>query len=244
MRENDQSALLVALACPFGEKNLDRISKRRFIRSSRGHRSDDVPVVAEQRYVAENVLPILRTHPDQVLAVASGLLSPPGCRAVEISDVRHQLSPLAGQQVHHIHPFPGSFQQGGHGRQEVHMCVGCNPSPVPPWQHSLYLDFNDLSFPGDEQDFSHGSNLVALRYLEIDHSDWQIHPRLSGNIGTGVCTGVDEVGAVVLKPRRVPDTVTVHRRQILAGGPMDVQLHRYRCLASLLHHPHGYSLVR
>ena len=49
--------------------------------------------------MAQHVLAVLGAHAHQVLAVAARLERAPCRPPVEITDIRHELSPLAGQQV-------------------------------------------------------------------------------------------------------------------------------------------------
>ena len=98
------------------------------------------PAVAQQRDVPQHVLAVLGADAHQVLAVAAGLARAPGGLAVEVADVGHQLAPLAGQQVDHVDALGRAFQQGRHGREEVHVRVGGDPALLAPGQHLLDLD--------------------------------------------------------------------------------------------------------
>ena len=71
-------------------------------------------------------------------------LRAPGGLAVEIAHVGHQLAPLAGQQVDDVHALGRAFQQGRHGREEVHVGVGGDPALLAPGQDLLDLDHDLL----------------------------------------------------------------------------------------------------
>jgi len=228
VRQDHQATLLMTLARPLGEQDFDGVAEGRFIGAAGGHRGDDAPFVAKERDVAQHMLAVLGAHAHQVLAVAAGL-----------AHIGHQLAPLAGQQVHHVHALGRALQQGGHWREKVHVRIRGNPAALTPGQHALQFQSDLFRICPDLDHPPQGTNLEPTGDLQIRAPERQVQHRLPGYIGAIVLAAVDKVHRIVLEPAHIGYAVPVYRRQILSRAAMHVEFDRHGRLAARLDHAQG-----
>src|SRR5664280_1890424 len=91
MRQHYQTALLVALLGPFGQKNGHRVTDGGFIWATGGHRGDNPTAVTQQRDMPQDMLTVFGTHPHHIFLLAFSFMGHPGCLAIEVAYISHQL---------------------------------------------------------------------------------------------------------------------------------------------------------
>jgi len=121
------------------------------------------------------------------------------------------------------------------------MRVGAHPPSLPPGQDLRNLHRDLLGGTRDLDDLPNRADLEALRDLEVDPPQRQIHRRLPADVRAAVSSPVDEVHAVVLEPGGVGNAVTIQRGQVLPGLAMQVQLYRHRGATGLVHDAQAHA---
>ena len=180
--------------------------------------------------------PVLGSHAHQPLAVTAGFLRAERGAPVEVADVGHEFTPLAGQQVHNVHALAGALEPGGRRGQEMDVSVGGDPAPLAPVERLGQSDLDRSAASGCCNSLTNRTDLESSGDFQVRAALGHIDDGLTGDIGSPVPAAVLKLRSVVLKPSAVRQPVAVRRRQVLAGIPVQVQLGGNRLAARSVNH--------
>ena len=205
MRRHHHPAALVVGVGPAAQAGPRRITQVALAGATRGHRIDRITLRPQHADMAEEMLAILGTYPDNRLLVAD-------LRHItrNIADVGEQITPLRRQEIDQVQPLGLPLEPGRSRREEVDVRIGRHPAPAPPVERPLERQRQFALSRLDRHLLADRPVLEPLTQLHVHVTDRQF--ALERAIHVGVFRIADlEIVPVVLEP------ILVHLMAVSVG---------------------------
>ena len=235
MRHHHQPTLINALLRPLCHRDFLCIAQRGFRRTTRTQRMNHKPRITQQRNMPEHLHAILGANAHEKLPIPTKIPCAKSRLPIKIRHIAEHFTPLARQQIHHIHTLALAFQKRRLRTQKMHMRIGSHPPLFPPLEHAVNFKSNHISIGTNRELLADRRNLISLLNIGIHIAQRQICHAFPRDI-TILIQPIDVFAVIVLKPVRVHLAMIPLRRQIFPSLTVHVQPHSNRRLRPFLHH--------